>query len=178
MIKVLKNIELKNIELHDAGRLNKLMHQIYTPVYQHLWQDKGQWYLERFFGAEQLKIELAQAASPYYFVFFKNDLIGILRVQHLKSTDKPQLNITKLHRLYLAPDLHNLGLGKALLDFTIQQAKLQGLQQVFLEVMDSQEQALNFYKKNGFELDHPFRLTFSKMHRHYRGMYKMTLTLT
>lgn len=177
-IAVTKHIQLQVIEIHQALKLKRLMHDIYLPVYKHLWQDAGAWYVKTIFGKDQLTLELNEPNAPYFFVHYKNALIGILRFKHITNKEGTQtFRTTKLHRLYLDPKFHKLGIGKELLKFTIKQAKKAISGQLFLEVMDSQTQALNFYLKNGFKVTHNFRLSYKLMHSHFRGMHTMDLLI-
>ncbi len=178
IIHVSKTISLKEIQLNDAEFLLELMHQIYPPVYKHLWEDAGNWYVETVFGSENLAKELLEENAKYYFVQHENEVVGILRIVYDAPLEGFEaVKATKLHRIYLSSKVQGKGVGKILMDWTIQQAVEKNTKLVWLESMDTQVQALEFYKKMGFESIGAFRLNFDLMHQHLRGMYTLRKVL-
>jgi ribosomal protein S18 acetylase RimI-like enzyme len=51
----------------------------------------------------------------------------------------------------VAPRSQGRGLGRALLDALLAEARRRGCTQVFLEVLDTNEAAISLYEKSGFE---------------------------
>jgi len=173
-IQLSDTLSLSLISMNDALQLKQLMHRIYPPVYKHLWEDNGHWYVEETFNTKQLKKELADLKGFYYFIKFKESTIGILRLIHdFNLVDVPTIKATKLHRIYLDPKTHGKAIGTLLMDWVTEQARQNNSQLLWLEAMDTQEQALQFYKKRGYVISSDFRLTFELMHSHLRGMHKM-----
>lgn len=173
-LKIADSICLIKITVNDAALLLKLMHNIYVPSYKHLWQDGGDWYVKNTFNSDVLKQELSEKNAAYYFVVHHNKRIGILRIIHdFPFNDFENKKATKLHRLYLDPKVHGEGIGKLLMDWSTHEAIKNNSQLIWLEAMDTQEQALKFYKKLGYQIAGDFKLQFELMHNHLRGMHKM-----
>ena len=178
VIQLSESISLKAVTLNDAVVLKELMHKIYPPPYKHLWEDDGYWYVEETFNKTALEKELAASNALYFFVAHENETVGVLRIVHnAPLSDISDVKASKLHRIYLDPKLQGKGFGKLLMDWSKQQAIKNGSQLIWLEAMDTQEQALQFYKKLGYEISSDFRLTFELMYEHLRGMHKMYKTL-
>lgn len=177
-LKISDSISLIAISLNDADALQKLMHIIYIPPYKHLWQDGGDWYIKNTFNSDVLKEELSEKNANYYFVEYQNERIGILRIVHnIPFKDFENKKASKLHRIYLDPKVHKKGIGKFLMDWSTQEAIKNNSQLLWLEAMDTQEQALIFYKKLGYQIASDFKLQFELMHTHLRGMHRMYLVL-
>jgi GNAT superfamily N-acetyltransferase len=173
-LKISDSINLRTITLNDAASLLKLMHTIYIPPYKHLWQVSGLWYVQNTFNSVVLKEELSEKNAAYYFVEYRNKRIGILRIIHnVPYKDFENKKTSKLHRIYLDPIVHGKGIGKLLMDWSTQEAIDNSSQLLWLEAMDTQEQALKFYKKLGYQIAGDFKLEFELMHTHLRGMYRM-----
>jgi GNAT superfamily N-acetyltransferase len=173
-IKISDTISLIAITLNDPDILLKLMHTIYIPPYKHLWQDGGLWYVQNTFNSVVLKEELSEKNSAYFFVEYQNKRIGILRFLHnVPLKDYENKKATKVHRLYLDPMVHGKGIGKLLMDWSTHEAIKNNSQLLWLEAMDTQEQALKFYKKLGYQTAGDFKLQYELMHKHLRGMYRM-----
>jgi len=177
-LKISNSIRLITITENDTALLINLMHTIYVPPYKHLWQDGGKWYVKNTFNSDVLKKELTDHNAGYYFVEYKHEKIGILRIIHnIALKDILNRKATKLHRIYLDPKVHGKGIGKILMDWSTQEAIKNNSELLWLEVMDTQEQALKFYKNLGYQISSDFKLEFELMHKHLRGMHRMYLSL-
>ena len=178
ILKISELLSLRAIKLKDAKKLLSLMDTIYVPPYKHLWQDNGNWYVQNTFNSVVLKNELTEVNAGYYFVEFKNETIGILRIVHnISLKDFEDKKASKLHRIYLDPKAHGNGIGKLLMDWSAQEAIKNNSKLIWLEAMDTQEQALKFYEKLSYQISGHFNLEFELMHKHLRGMHRMYLNL-
>ena len=178
VIQLSESISLRAIYSDDTSLLKELMHQIYPSSYKHLWEDDGYWYVEETFSRAALEKELAESNASYYFVEYQNETVGVLRIVYdFLLSDMSNLKATKLHRIYLDPKTQGKGIGKFLMDWAAQEALKNDSKIIWLEVMDTQEQALLFYKKLGYVISSDFRLTFELMYEHLRGMHRMYFKL-
>jgi len=178
LLKLSDTISLIAITLTDADELLELMRAIYAPPYKHLWEDDGHWYVEKTFSKASLEKEMAEPNASYYFVTHHKETIGVLRLIHdVTFIDFKGLKSTKLHRIYLDPTTHGKGIGKLLMDWSATEAVKNNSSLLWLEAMDTQEQALQFYKKLGYQISSDLSLTFELMQTNFRGMHRMYLVL-
>ena len=178
MIKISDKITLHPVTVYDQAKLYQLMKEIYTPVYEHLWKDDGSWYLNSLYKPNNVEKELSQNDSLYYFIHCESETIGIYRL--LENTPLANYELdksAKLHRIYLHPKSLGQGIGKLIMNWTDQYLIKNKHTRIWLEAMDSQHDAINFYKKLGFQIDGNFRLDFEIMHDHYKGMLIMSKSL-
>ncbi|MGY8914293.1 MAG: GNAT family N-acetyltransferase [Flavobacteriales bacterium] len=174
MIQVSNEIALKPIQLKDQAVLLAVIRRIYLPVYRHLWTDNGEFYFEKNYSIPNVAQELAEVGAEYYFIYYKKDINGILRIQFDKEcTDFPGETATKLHRIYLDPAVQGLGIGQLLLDWTIEQSKAHQSSLLWLEAMDTQKQSLQFYQKNHFQISGSFKLEVPNIIEKWQGMHRM-----
>ncbi len=170
---VSEEIRLKPIFLENHHELYTLMKRIYPPAYIDYWKDDGEWYVNDLYNIDNLKKELKEENTEYFFVFLKKTVIGIMRIVYGVDTNyQKDSSYIKLHRLYLDQTIQNKGIGYKLMKWLIESSREKGYKKLWLEVMDKQHQALHFYRKLGFvEVDKvyiPFELIFDE----YRGMFK------
>jgi len=166
-------LHLQPITLAKHEVLLQLMQRIYPPAYQHLWINNDcNWYINSQYNLKQLTTELQDKNANYYFVEYNNKTIGILRLVHQKS-----LATTKLHRLYLDQDYQGLGLGKQLMQLSYDFARANQSKSIWLEAMDTQLQALQFYKQCGFKIVDSYALDFDLILGQFNGMHKMSKQL-
>ncbi len=59
-------------------------------------------------------------------------------------------NTAKLHKVYLLPGFHGLGVGQMMLDHAQKQCKNLGFDAILLTVNKHNERAIKAYKRNGF----------------------------
>jgi GNAT superfamily N-acetyltransferase len=172
MIVISDAIQLKLISVRDHSKLLELVKQIYPPAYKHMWKnDDCGFYFEKFYSLDNLNKELAEAESEYYFIYYKTHLDGILRMHFNKALKtKPETSACYLHRIYLSEDAQGKGIGQKLLSWVEQRAKSKGDELLWLEAMDTQQQALRFYKKQGFTESHKAYLDFEPLRDRFRGM--------
>ena len=174
IIIVSNTISLTEINLTDHKKLYNLMCKIYPPVYKHLWPDDGKWYLKEIYLKKNLEKELNNSNARYYFVNYKQEPVGILRV----ILNEPLIGVknkyaTKLHRIYLSPSVQNKGIGKEIVNWVEKKLCTKQESILWLEVMDSQGVAIRFYEKLGFKIVGSFRLQFELMYENVKGMYRM-----
>ncbi|MCF7560160.1 GNAT family N-acetyltransferase [Sabulilitoribacter multivorans] len=172
MINISDNTQLKAINLNNHDQLVDLMNALYPPAYKHLWeQEDCSWYLNQCYNKEQLNKELNETETCYYFVLYNNKVSGILRVNFNKALNQePEKLATYVHRIYISEEIQGKGVAKQLFEWVETQAIKNNSELIWLEAMDSQEQALKFYKKQGFKVVGGYRLKFKRIHKHLKGI--------
>ena len=162
----------------DQPTLYALMHRIYPPVYAPFWPDDGAWYLESQYGSTHFTHELQHSSADYRFVLLDGAPVGIVRLLYATPCpDRPGRPACKLHRLYLDPTIHGRGIGKAAMQWCIDRARRSGAELLWLEAMNTAEEALGFYRSMGFAITAPFVLDMPRMYPARRGMYRLVLDL-
>jgi GNAT superfamily N-acetyltransferase len=175
MISISEDIQLQNIKIEDQGELMTLLSQIYPPAYKYLWVNEDcEFYLNKFYTVENLKLELSDQNAAYYFVYFKCQLVGIFRFVHSETfKDFPEHLATFIHRIYLGEEVQGKGVARQLFYWVEQKAKEKGNSLIWLKAMDTKQQALRFYEKQNFKYGSKSQLDFELIHNDYRGMYSM-----
>ena len=174
-IKLSDNLQLQPINLNDQLKLMSLLHRIYPPVYKHLWKNEDcSFYFEKFFNPDNLHKELSIKDADYHFVVYNLKTVGILRVQYNKQfLDLPDKSSAYIHRIYLGEEAQGKGVAKQLFEWIEERASINGNDLLWLKVMDTQQQALRFYQKEGFVISGTTKLKFELLKDHLRGMYLM-----
>lgn len=108
-------------------------------------------YLKRAFNFEQLETELSNISSKFFFVYFKYEVAGYLKV----NTDDAQSEemgdeSLEIERIYIKNKFQKHGLGKYLLKKAIEIAKEDNKKKIWLGVWEQNENAIAFYQKMGF----------------------------
>ena len=179
MIKISENIQLSTILDSDSESLFRLMSEIYPVAYSHFWTDHGDWYVKSQYSKENILKELSEEKSDYYFILFNNEIIGNFRIiwdEKLKGVSEEKQ--VKLHRLYLHQKTQGKGIGKKLVFWLEEKAKENNYQIIWLDAMNEQEQAFQFYKKLDYNYHSHIFLPFDLMHDRVRKMSQIYKLLT
>ena len=158
----------------DLEALFTLMKEIYPPAYSHFWKDAGDWYVNTQYSKEKLSLELLDVNSQNYFVLFENEIIGnfriILDAQLVGFSDK---KCVKLHRIYLHPKTQGNGIGKKLLNWLEEKAIKKQYDLIWLDAMNEQPQAFEFYKKLEYQYHSHCFLDFELLYDEVRKMSQL-----
>lgn len=176
MVTVSQDIKLKEISSSDDKIVFNLMSEIYPSAYKHFWQDDGEWYINSQYSQENIIKEIAQENAAYYFVVYQDEIIGNFRIiWDEKLEGLSEARQVKLHRLYLHQNSQGKGLGKQILTWLEDVAKQKGYSIIWLDAMNQQPQAFQFYKKLGYQYHShtflPFHLMFDEA-RKMSQLYK------
>lgn len=107
---------------------------------------------EVHFTTEQVEERIRQVKDRYVLGAFQEDgsLVGIVQVVR-ESNQKFQHKGT-IYGMYTAPEVRGQGVGKALMEEVIHRAKdFDGVEQIHLQVVATNETAKKLYKSLGFE---------------------------
>lgn len=171
---VSKHIELRDIKKEEYPVFLELIKKTYSVAYNYLWEDNGEWVLQTRYGLENVAAELQALDSNYYFVLYDTQIIGMMRLLwNSKMEDTYKGSSMMLQRIYLDSDHQGEGIGKKLLDWVENKARENNYNMVWLEAMDSQERALQFYISNGYTKGSHCKLPYNLMKPEYKGFYKM-----
>ena len=96
-------------------------------------------YLRRYFGNDYSTILVAEDSD--------NIIIGYIIFSHDEWN-----NLVHIDQFFIRPDKRNQGVGSKLLDVVLERAKNMGIRIVFLETGKTGNDAIRFYKKNGFSM--------------------------
>ena len=109
-------------------------------------------YLKNTLNQSKLQGELEHAHSNFYLVKSNNDVIGYLKVneKHAQTEFKDKHDTLEIERIYVLKAFQSEGIGRKLIDKTIQFAKFKGKKKIWLGVWKENKEAIRFYQKLGF----------------------------
>ena len=171
-------MKLKKTTFQDIPNLSKLCKEAYSHYFGDHWTSNGlDLYLENQFSHSRLKNDLSETNLAYYFVMMDEVLTGFLKVKFNVSNDWFSESSCELEKIYILPHYKNQGLGA----FAIQglKQKAQALQQtiLYLHVLDSNQEAIKFYEKLGFQSQGTHRLNVPHFKEELRGMQRLYIKL-
>lgn len=109
-------------------------------------------YLERAYHPDQLRSELANPDSSFYFIYLESKLAGYLKLNTgVAQSEEMGLDALEIERIYVRSAFKRRGLGRELISFAIQHARETEKAAIWLGVWEHNTRALEFYRVLGFE---------------------------
>lgn len=106
---------------------------------------------ERDFSIEKYQNKFQLNDSFTYGAFEKGELVGIITLYREKLYKLSHR--AHIGAMYVSDSIRGLGIGKALMEEAIEKAKsIEGLEQVYLAVVSTNESAKKLYSSLGFEV--------------------------
>ena len=116
-------------------------------------------YLNSAFSEENLRRELLNPLSEFYFGKIDGKTIGYFKVNLGNAqTDFQDEDGMELERIYVTQDFQNQQIGQKMLDTVIEMAVQRKMRYLWLGVWEENTRAIDFYLRNNFELSgsHPY----------------------
>ncbi|WP_407371728.1 GNAT family N-acetyltransferase [Carnobacterium sp.] len=145
-------MELKKCTLEDLKSLQKISIELFTDTFkdQNTEEDLKN-YLEKAYNNAQLKQELTNENSTFFFLLDNEEIVGYLKLNIGDAqTEKIDENAVEIERIYIKSDRKRKGYGTFLIEKAKQFAKERNKKVIWLGVWEENLSALSFYKKNGF----------------------------
>ncbi|GKV68383.1 spermidine/spermine N(1)-acetyltransferase [Sporosarcina sp. NCCP-2716] len=145
-------VNIKKCTHKDILELQEISTETFNETFKDLNTAENMYaYLERAFNIPQLKIELDNSFSGFYFVYFNNKIAGYLKVNiNDAQSEKMGDESFEVERIYIKNKFQKHGLGKYLLNKAFEIAKEGDKKKIWLGVWEKNENAIAFYKKMGF----------------------------
>lgn len=145
-------VSIRTAEISDARLISTLATVSFFEAYfeqddPHSLAD----YLVENFAVEKIAAELALPEVKFFIVYRNDKAVGYAKLRegepHESVTSK---NAAELQRIYLIERVWGTGLGEALLEHCLEEAKTMGKDVIWLGVWEENKRGLSFYAKHGF----------------------------
>lgn len=143
---------IKKCTLEDAQELQTISVETFTETFQE--QNSPQHlnaYLEKAYNLEQLKRELANPSSQFFFAYSNREIAGYLKINTGEAQSEAMGgDALEVERIYVKKKFHKHGLGKQLLIKAFEAAAELQKKKIWLGVWEDNANAIAFYQKKGF----------------------------
>ena len=174
----ISKISIKPLEVNLYQTYIEVGVQAYRQHYLHLWEDQNpDPYINISFTLDVLRNEALNSNTKLFLIYKDALAIGILKINldHALG-NHPSKEVLLLDKIYILKAYSGQGVGKKVLDFVEKMARTTNKKIITLDTM-KHGPALDFYKKNGFEIFNEIRLQFATVKDDQRGMYVMLKNL-
>ncbi len=146
-------IVLKKCELKDLRELLEIAKRTFIDAFEKDNNpDDFKIYLASAFSEKQLKKEILNPNSHFYFAFLDGVLVGYFKLNEGDAQNEQFKETTiELERIYVLDTFQKQGVGKKLLFEVIRIASNKNASFLWLGVWEENEAAIRFYERYGFE---------------------------
>ncbi|WP_420321010.1 GNAT family N-acetyltransferase [Flagellimonas sp.] len=153
-------LKLQQCTLGDLQQLVKISKDTFVDAFEKDNDPRDfETYIQQAFSMEQLRLELENQNTQFFFVFLGQELIGYLKLNKEEAqSDIKDSESLELERIYVVQKFQGKGIGNWLLQQVIQIGQKQALAYIWLGVWEKNEAAIRFYQKHGFQKfgTHPY----------------------
>ncbi len=172
-------VEILKANISDMKGLRSLCENLYTVYFGDHWDHPGlELYLEEQFGVEKLKSDLMSPLIDYYFILLNGKVVGFLKINNNAVFERfTKSETAELEKMYIFPEFKGKGIGKDALNGVIETIRRKEKKMLFLDVLDTNKDAIGFYEKVGFKFHSKKRLKYDLFKEELKGLYCMYLEL-
>jgi diamine N-acetyltransferase len=138
----------------DVQRLVALGRSTYLAHFANIWSADGlQAYLDKQFDFEAITADIAGEQSRYLMVQHNRLLVGYAKLNFNRPIPiNAARRGVELQKIYFLPEATGLGLGRQLIDRIVDDASDAGEENVWLDVLKSNEGGRRIYERSGFKV--------------------------
>ncbi|WP_130807634.1 GNAT family N-acetyltransferase [Senegalia massiliensis] len=146
------NIEIRKCSIEDSHKLQEISYETFKETFENQNSEENiNNYLDSAFNLEQLKKELLNSCSQFFFIYLNTKLVGYLKLNvNNAQTEDMGYEYLEIERIYIKREYQNNGLGKHLLNKAIDIAINDNKKKIWLGVWEKNKNAIDFYNKMGF----------------------------
>lgn len=156
-------VEIRLAQEEDAQFIALLGRVTFTETFGHLFRDQNDLidYYNKTFSVQKIEDGIRKKNNVFWIAFVNRLPVGYAKLKlHSRSEFIESKDVCQLQKIYVVRDFLSMRIGFELQESLLKKAKELGFSQIWLSVLNSNERAINFYEKTGFEKigNHDFQI--------------------
>ena len=155
------SLQIEQVTQDDLIDLVKISRKTFFDTFQnHNTVEDMQLFLDSTFVPEALQIEMNVLTNFFFLARQQHSVVGYLKLSTAPIEGLNEKEVLEISRIYVDKTKIGSGVGKAIMEFSIDYAKKLNKKIVFLGVWEHNQRGIDFYTKFGFEKfgEHKFLL--------------------
>ena len=171
----MNTVEVRLAREEDAPFIALLGRTTFTETFGHLFRDQQDLidYYNSTFSVQKIEDGMKKQNNVFWIAFVDRLPVGYAKLKlHSSSEFVESTDVCQLQKIYVLKDFLSMGIGFEMQDALLKKAKELGFTNIWLSVLNSNERAISFYRKTGFENigNHDFQI--GKEHSEFTAMLK------
>ena len=156
-------IEIRLAKKEDAPSIALLGRTTFTETFGHFFRDQQDLidYYNLTFSVQKIEDGIEKTDNVFWIAFANRLPVGYAKLKlNSHSGFIDSRDVCQLQKIYVLRDFLSMKIGLGLQDLLLKKAKELNFDHVWLSVLHSNERAIKFYKKGGFETigNHDFQI--------------------
>ena len=147
-------IEIRLAKKEDAPFIALLGRTTFTETFGHFFRDQKDLidYYNLTFSVQKIEAGIEQPNNVFWVAFVNRLPVGYAKLKlHSPSDFIESKGVCQLQKIYVLKDFLSMKIGFQLQNSLLEKAKELNFDAIWLSVLHSNERAINFYKKGGYE---------------------------
>ena len=147
-------MEVRLARKEDAPFIALLGRTTFTETFGHFFRDQQDLidYYNSTFSVQKIEAGIQKPNNLFWIAFANRLPVGYAKLKlHSNSEFIDSTDVCQLQKIYVLKDFLSMKIGLELQRTLLEKAKELGFHQIWLSVLHSNERAISFYKKSGFE---------------------------
>ena len=141
-----EQLTIRQADIEDINEIGFLANEIWPKVYDYMISpDQIRYMLNLFYTPESLYRQMLEQHHVFFLAELDDVPVGFA------SVGKIDEGVFRLHKLYVQPELHGKGVGKALVEAVLDEAFEGGGRRLQLTV-NKNNKSVTFYQRLGFNI--------------------------
>ena len=156
-------IEIRLARKEDAPSIALLGRTTFTETFGHFFRDPQDLidYYNSTFSVQKIEAGIEKPNNLFWIAFANRLPVGYAKLKlHSKSDFVDSKEVCQLQKIYVLKDFLSMKIGLELQRTLLEKAKDLRFTEIWLSVLNSNERAIRFYEKSGFEQvgNHDFQI--------------------
>jgi ribosomal protein S18 acetylase RimI-like enzyme len=155
-------LNIRRATKNDVGLIANLSRKTFFDTYHEQNTSKNMAaFLETNFSDAAIELEVKDPKNIFLVAELEGDAVGYARLSERENPfEADNLKAIEVCRIYALKDKIGMGIGKALIQYSVELAREGDYDMIWLGVWERNERAINFYTGQGFEKfgEHNFML--------------------
>ena len=156
-------VEIRLAQEEDAQFIALLGRVTFSETFGHLFRDQNDLidYYNKTFSVQKIEDGIRKQNNVFWIAFVNRLPVGYAKLKlHSRSEFIESKDVCQLQKIYVVRDFLSMRIGFELQESLLKKAKELGFSHIWLSVLNSNERAIIFYEKTGFEKigNHDFQI--------------------
>ena len=150
----MNDLEIRLARKEDAQFIALLGRTTFTETFGHFFRDQKDLidYYNSTFSVQKIEEGIEKPNNLFWIAFANRLPVGYAKLKlHSKSRYVDSKGVCQLQKIYVLKDFLSMKIGLELQGSLLEKAKGLNFRNIWLSVLHSNERAIRFYKKSGFE---------------------------
>lgn len=146
--------EIREAKAEDVESISEIGHASFRQAYEE-WSEPDDLiaHLESFFSVAAIQGEMQLPGITYLLALHRGVAAGFVKIRESARPDEiPASRALELQQVYILPEQQRFGIGGRLIEAAARSAQAKAADGIWLSVWEKAPWAVNFYRKNGFEV--------------------------